>query len=544
MKEKILKILKEIVSIDSFSASEKENKLSEYLYGYMKEISYFAENVDLFGNYAIENDYLNRRISYGLVKGKSSKTVVLMNHYDVVGIDDYGILKDYAFDIEKLPDKMKEININAEALEDLNSGEWIFGRGAADMKGGLAIQLAYLEKYSEMKERDGNILFISVPDEESYSAGMRGAVSLLNELKDKYELEYSFLIDCEPNFKINGKHVVSLGTAGKCMPVVLVQGEKSHICRCFEGLNPIGVLGEIFSNTELSLEFSDELDGEVTVPPTWNYFKDMKSEYDVSIPIRASGYFSVISFYTSPDEILQKLKAISVDAFEKYVNKMKSIYKEYKRKNKYSSEKEIQYKPAVLSFEELIKIASKNDNEEFGKFYNNLYDEITKKINNNELNYPQATIQIMDAVLSFTGINYPVVVLGFAPPYYPALSSRRISKKESIVDEYYNVIKNHARDKFNYEITYENYTVGLSDCSYCAIDKAFDYNKFSLNTPMWGKLYSIDFENIERLNIPSVVFGPWGKEYHQATERVNKESLTVIVPELIDEVINYIFKNK
>ncbi len=542
MKEKIVHILKETVSINSFSATEKENKVPEYLYDYMKDMEYFAKNPNLFGNFEIENDYLDRKVAYGLVRGKSNKTVVLMNHYDVVGIDDYGSIKDYAFDIEKLPEKIKEISINSEALEDLNSGEWIFGRGAADMKGGLAIQLAYLEKYSEMKEKEGNILFISVPDEESYSAGMRGAVKLLNELKNKFNLEYSFLIDCEPNFKINGKHVVSLGTAGKCMPVILVQGQKSHICRCFDGLNPIGVLGEIFSRTELSLEFSDELDGEVTVPPTWNYFKDMKVEYDVSIPIRACGYFSVISFYTSPDEILEKLRKISSDSFKAYVDKMKKIYREYKCKNMYSSEREIDFKPIVLSFEELMNIASVKDKEAFSVFYKKLYDETSEKVVKNEINYPQATIQIMDEVLNFTGISYPVTVLGFAPPYYPALNSRKISGKGHIIDECYNLIRDYSHDKFNYDLTYENYTVGLSDCSYCAVDKVFDYNSFSLNTPMWGKLYSIDFENIERLNIPSIIFGPWGKDYHQATERVNKESLTVIVPELIEEITNYIFK--
>ncbi len=379
MKEKIVHILKETVSINSFSATEKENKVPEYLYDYMKDMEYFAKNPNLFGNFEIENDYLDRKVAYGLVRGKSNKTVVLMNHYDVVGIDDYGSIKDYAFDIEKLPEKIKEISINSEALEDLNSGEWIFGRGAADMKGGLAIQLAYLEKYSEMKEKEGNILFISVPDEESYSAGMRGAVKLLNELKNKFNLEYSFLIDCEPNFKINGKHVVSLGTAGKCMPVILVQGQKSHICRCFDGLNPIGVLGEIFSRTELSLEFSDELDGEVTVPPTWNYFKDMKVEYDVSIPIRACGYFSVISFYTSPDEILEKLRKISSDSFKAYVDKMKKIYREYKCKNMYSSEREIDFKPIVLSFEELMNIASVKDKEAFSVSIKSFTMKLQKK---------------------------------------------------------------------------------------------------------------------------------------------------------------------
>jgi arginine utilization protein RocB len=60
---------------------------------------------------------------------------------------------------------------------------------------------------------------------------------------------------------------------------------------------------------------------------------------------------------------------------------------------------------------------------------------------------------------------------------------------------------------------------------------------------MWGDLYSIDFNVIEDLNIPSVIYGPWGKDYHQMTERVNIESLTIVVPQVLEELIKNIFNN-
>lgn len=51
---------------------------------------------------------------------------------------------------------------------DVASGEWIFGRGAADMKGGLAAGLAVLlgigeEVLDGTCGMDGNVLFLSVP---------------------------------------------------------------------------------------------------------------------------------------------------------------------------------------------------------------------------------------------------------------------------------------------------------------------------------------------------------------------------------------------
>jgi arginine utilization protein RocB len=70
--------------------------------------------------------------------------------------------------------KIKEV-LQIEARNDLESGDYIFGRGTADMKGGGSIQLALFKRYSELEDFPGNILLIAVPDEENLSAGMLSA---------------------------------------------------------------------------------------------------------------------------------------------------------------------------------------------------------------------------------------------------------------------------------------------------------------------------------------------------------------------------------
>ncbi len=540
MKKTIIKVLKETVAIPSLTSSLKENELSAYLYNYLSQIKYFKDNNDYFGQFELTNDHLKRKVIYGLVKGKTNKTIVLLNHYDVVGVTDFGNIQEYAFDIDVISDKLKEMSISEEARKDLCSDEWIFGRGTCDMKGGLAIQIAYLQEYSEKINKAGNILFISVPDEESYSEGMRGTVKLLSELKQKHKLDYRLMINSEPNRKIEGEQVISYGTAGKCLPVVLVQGKKAHIASCFEGLNPIGLLTEIFSDTELSLDFSDEIDGEVTVPPTWNYLKDMKNEYDVSIPMRACGYFSVISFYRSPDEILEKIIHIAGKAFKRYIRKMNLIYSEYRKIYKYASAEQIDYQPIVITFEKLIELAKNKGKNDFTKFYEKIYHDISQLLEMNEINYPQATITIMNEVLNYSEINYPVIIVGFSPPYYPALNSKNLLK-ESEFSGYCQAIKQHLKTNFGLDIIFENYSVALSDCSYCGVDKIFNYQKFAKNTPIWGDLYSIDFNGMENLNIPFFILGPWGKDLHQMTERVNMKSLTEIIPSTLNLLVNNIF---
>ena len=51
-----------------------------------------------------------------------------------------------------------------------------------------------------------------------------------------------------------------------------------------------------------------------------------------------------------------------------------------------------------------------------------------------------------------------------------------------------------------------------------------------------GDGYRVDFKEIGKLNIPAVLLGPWGKDIHRRTERVNRKSLLVELPEILLEL--------
>ena len=58
------------------------------------------------------------------------------------------------------------------------------------------------------------------------------------------------------------------------------------------------------------------------MPPTWLIFKDLKKEYDVSVPARAAGYLSVLSFRSGSGEIMEKMRELGAEAFADYIEKM------------------------------------------------------------------------------------------------------------------------------------------------------------------------------------------------------------------------------
>ena len=246
-------------------------------------------------------------------------TIILINHYDVVDVEDYKTLKDYAFSPKELEKELIMIRkeLSKEAREDLDSGQYIFGRGTADMKAGIAIQLALLKRYSELNNIHGNILFISVPDEENLSAGMRSALELLDELNKRFDLKYILTINSEPHQRVKkDTGVISEGSVGKIMPFIYVRGYLSHAGKVFEGFNPVSLLSRIANKTELNLELSDFIENEASPPPTWLHFKDSKNHYDVSMPLGAYGYMSVHTLNKDPIRVIDDIKKICTEVLE------------------------------------------------------------------------------------------------------------------------------------------------------------------------------------------------------------------------------------
>ncbi len=553
-KKQILAYLYDFIEQPSVSDSDAEHLGAEWLQETLKKQPYFQVQPDFCGSYGIPGDYRKRSIVYGLVKGvtgtatgQSERTLILTGHYDVVGIEEYGALKPLAFQVEKLTEAMEDAQLDEESRADLESGEWLFGRGTADMKGGLCAGLAVLGQVGE-EILEGtfngqvNVLFMAVPDEESYSAGMRGAAGLLQNLRKKYNLIYECLLCLEPNSRDQAgqKQRVYIGSVGKCMPVALVQGLKAHVGTCFQGINAVSVLSRFLLKTEVSPQFADVYKGEMCVPPTWLYLKDQKELYDVSLPYRACGYINMLQFDTTPEQVMEQLKALAQEAFADVIGAMQASCREIAQKA--GQQPDLSRIPRVdrcrvLEFSQLQALCREKDETGFAAYYEKQYEEIRRKIQSGEWNYPQATVEMMKRVLDFADLTEPVMILGFAPPFYPAFHSDRLPGKTGAGSAYFEKLRSVAIQAGTRLQRYHYFT-GISDLSYCGSCAEYDHTKYYDNTPLWGDLYRVDFEGISALNIPSILFGPWGKNLHQRTERVHIKSLTEETPETLWAFIN------
>ncbi len=537
----LLKTLSDLVTLKSVSCTEGERLPAQYIYEQFSSLEYFRKNSEYVGKHYIEKDQYGRFVTYALIKGRSSDTVILSGHIDVVSAEVYGDAEDVAFSIgDELHKKLASMNMTDNVRKDFESDEWIWGRGAADMKAGVAIAMSIVEEYAELAERgelEGSLLFMAVPDEESYSAGMRSAVHIMKELREKYSLKYKLLIDPEPATESDGAQVMSLGTVGKSMPVVMTQGVVAHMGHCFEGISGLNMLAGIYQRTNGSLDFSDTYESEASMPALWGAMKDMKLNYDVSLPHRGFGYMTVLSFDKTVEDVIEKFRSIAEEVFEDEVRKLNSTYQKFTSINSYAKKKEIHYDTRVYSVEELCSILEKQYGERFLGFFENAKKEALEQVRDGK-SFPDATVYVMNELLNFADIKEPLILIGVAPPYYPATHSDRIEGKEGFGTKIFEFAKELSEKKYGQKLTYENYFMGISDNSYTSVPE-LDYEKLTKNYPLWGDGYDIAFDEIAELSVPSILYGPIGKEYHQWTERLNKRSFLEIMPGMLRSVIEY-----
>ncbi|MCB6343065.1 M20/M25/M40 family metallo-hydrolase [Enterocloster lavalensis] len=604
LRECIYHHLKELVAIPSISNTKEESLAADYLAKSLAEQDYFRANPGLCGQFPIEGDPLGRTVAYGLVRGNGRRTVILTGHYDVVDTEEYGEFRKYAYDVEAWKNASgPELEgllemLTPEAREDFCSGEWLFGRGVNDMKGGLAVGLAVTGWFGgrvlEGRGLEGNILFLSVPDEEAYSAGMRGAVPLFVDLARRYDLDYACLLDLEPCFDEGGGQQVFIGSVGKMLPAVLVQGAKAHVVEAFKGLNAVGVLARLFLETELAPEFAEVCEGELCPPPTWFNLRDRKEGYDVSVPLRAGGYMSVLGFQKTAETLMERLVELGRKAFSEYLARMEGQRLaleemqgggedgaevagdcgsgiadsaeaagdcgsglddrgEHCGSAAYGAELpggrpsvvpcETVPPYSVLEYRELADYCvGKYGSEAFADWQREQQREAGEMIRAGRWSYPQATLELMDRLLTWSKITAPVMVLSYAPPYYPAYHSDHLPGRAGAGSALFDLL---ARAAAGYGVRLEkgNYFCGISDLSYCGGGEGPGLEGYAANSPMWGGLYSMDSKAMKQFCAPALLFGPVGRDAHQMGEQVKAASLLEEVPSVLIKFIEQMFAN-
>lgn len=538
-----------LVGVRSDSNTQCEKGIEKFFEKWFASVGYFQEHREHCGFYPIAGDHLDRHVSWAMRKGSGNDTVVLIHHNDCVETSDYSGLESLCLEPYKLEKAYRDEGeqLPDEIAADLDSGEWLFGRGVADMKGGGGIEMALMESYCQQKDFKGNVVMLSLPDEENLSAGMRAACLLLKELQDKYGLNYVLMIDTEPHERdFPDKPLIYDGSIGKIMPVVYVRGKVAHVGQVYSGLNPINLLARIVRRTELNPFFIEKSGNTVTPAATWLYSKDRKEVYDVSLPMDASGYMSILPLDKSPKELMDFIKAACAEAFEETLEDMNSSYAEYLKASELPAEK-LPFKVSVKFFDELYKEALHDSGEAFAEYYDRTCAEIKAQINAEpDTLMIDAANKLIAGTLRHVKDPFPMVVIALCPPYYPSVNNNKLSGPavENAKAAIAGTIK-FAEEKFGQKYSIKNYYTGISDLSYAMFSSGEESIRYiEDNMLLWGQAYDIPLEIIQKLSMPVVNIGPWGKDFHKYTERVFKDDLFRVTPQMVNNIVCDLLGNK
>jgi len=543
--ERIKEITLALVEQRSVVETVDEIAVSDKVYEIMSQMDYYKKHPEKLYFVPVEKDRWGRKIVVAILNGektKNKKTVAFIGHTDTVGTSDYGLLSEYATKPYELVEKLKELPLNQEVLDDIESGKYLFGRGIFDMKSGVAIVMAMMEEISkDIENFEGNIVFAAVCDEEGSSKGMLTFVPELIRLKRKFGYDYQAMLDPDyiaPAYPEDTNVYQYVGTVGKLMPTFLAVGKESHVGESFSGLDPNKILSEITGRINLNPRYSDVVDGEVTLPPVTLKQRDLKPEYSVQIANKAVVYYNYATHCSTPDEVIAKMVNVGAQSFHAVINRLNERYEVFCKMSGRKFEP-LPWKERTLSYKELYALVR----EEVGPELDEKVRAYAERISHHQkVNVRRQTMKVVEYVHSLWSDKEPVLIVYLTPPYYPHIyveGSR--PKDKALIDALDYAVSTTECD---YNLVQKKFLPCISDLSYAAAPREEGaIQGLKDNMPGFGIVYNLPLDEMAELDLPVADIGSYGKDAHQFTERVETVYSFEVLPGIIYKTMKKLLEN-
>lgn len=534
--EEIRALAQKLVSIRSVNSDGfGERDIAQYIESYLRAIPYFQKHPEQIIIQPLRDDTHDRRNVFALIKGEREPcpdTILLHGHIDTVGVDDYGALQPYAFDCAALEQHLKQADLPAEVRADLESGEYLFGRGAGDMKSGDAVFLVLAKHLcARVHEFGGNFLLSFNPVEENLHTGIIEGLDVLEKLMETEHLRYALAINNDyicPLYPDDTTKYIYTGAVGKLLPCFYIQGKETHVGQIFEGFDAAYAAAELVRLIDANCDFCDGYKGEYTLPPSVLKMKELKEQYNVQTPYQSFVYFNYFVHDAQIPDIIAKLKAAAVQALANTEEHNNAQYRRFcgLSKTAYTA---FRYQKQVLLYDELYALAKKTCPE-----IDATIERMTQDLLNANTDMREIPLRVVEMLCTAAQIKDPTVVLFFAAPYCP---HNTLHEEKPDAAPVYRRLQDVIRafEKESGE-TYKmmQFFQSLSDSSYLSVDDDEHSIRTLLeNFPAHQTLYPVPLERIRKLNIPAVNFGCLCKDAHKWTERVHMPYSYRVLPKLL-----------
>lgn len=517
----------ELVARASVNGTDDEASFAPWLVQWLRRLPPWAAAPDLVWTIPVPGDPLRRASVAALARGRGRRTVVLTGHFDTVRVDDYGELAPLATAPEALRAALLErlrgraaTPAERRARDDLRGGAFLPGRGLLDMKSGLAAALVAMAQWAADDDRDGNLLFLAVPDEEANSVGARSVVQALPAMAAELGLELVAAVNLD-SLVDDGDgaagRCVALGTVGKLLPSALAVGVPAHAAAALGGLNAGALMAAIVAEIEWAGTLAEAVDGMAAAPPTLLGLGDHRPAYDVTMPERIWAYWNVMTLRRSPDEVLAAFTALCRRAAERVLVTLRE------RAQGLGGAPALPAEVPVVPFAALRRAAGATRTA-----------ELAGAAAARGVDLPEQCRLITEGLWMASGLGAPAIVVGLASlPYLPAwlrgadgLRLERAVRRATAT----------AGARHGVAIGTCPFFPGISDMSFLGQVDAATIAAIAAATPAWG--HGIAWpRGAAALGVPVVNAGPWGRDYHTPLERLHTGYAFEVLPDLLAEIV-------
>ena len=525
-------LTKKLVNISSICGKPNgEKKIAKYIYDYFKSQEYFKKHPNQLMTYDCGD---NRYSTLAYIKGKTEETIILMGHIDTVDVLDYGKAKKEAFNPEKITKALKDnFNLDEDILEDIKSEDYLFGRGALDMKSGVAAYMEIMKYFASKSDKlNGNLVFICECDEEGDSKGIIKSLEILKELKEKEGFKYLAAINGDYDTVEGNKRYIYLGTVGKLLPSFLVVGKESHVGNPFRAFDPNLLIALINKNMAYNQDLTDKENNITSMPPISLKQSDNKDLYTVQTPASAFSYFNYLIYNSSPKEILNKCLKIGKESFKEMIEIINNNYSKYCKENSIKYKK-LPYKVNVYSYDSWQELLNKNPN------YQKEIKAYSKKLlkDNPHMDMREYSYKVLLKSYDYYEEKQAVLIVFYSSMFYSNIKTddKRILKA---VNEAIKKVQKETE----YKLETKPFYPYISDMSFLStpfkkaeIDYLLSNTPYPLNYP---------YKAIKDIDVPVINIGTYGKAGHSFSERVQKSYTFKQMPRLVEETINAFFEKK
>lgn len=541
----------ELVRQPSITGTQGEVALANLVEKWLMALPYFREHPEFLWTQVVPGDESGRKNVFAFVRGNGSKsqTILFHSHIDTVGVQDYGLLQEYAFEPQQIKSALAQTVSDVSILEHLNSPDWLFGRGSLDMKSGLAVQMKLLEYWSNHVDKlPGNLLLMANPAEETNHAGMLAALSELLRLREEVGLEYLCAVNSDyisAQYPGDKMRYIYTGTTGKLLVNVYIRGAETHVGQAFEGLDPLLVLTELLRELNYNTELVEQVDQEVTQPPVALLARDRKSVYNVQTTGGAVAYWNWFTLRSSPLAVLAKAK----ERAQRSVARALQLRAEqtarqiqlqgYGAATRHHAVEERTLEMPVYTFAEwLLQLDDVARQEVQQVLSSTHYKDLTKQLDTREV------VQIMiERALEAAHYHEPVLLLYLTPPFLP---HNHIEEEAGHGEQVVSALLQAAKQVSLFsgeQFVFQRYFPYLSDSSFLRlmIEEA-EIEGFAANCPGFGNLFELPLSKSKLLNIPALNLGVYGFDAHKPTERLDIPYSFGTLPELINQFLLRIFE--